>query len=223
MREFMEVLRASEVFSGIEPDEIEAMLKCLDADTREYARGEFLLNIGDRSERMGLMLNGSVHVMREDFWGRRDIIAELQPGNTFAESYACTGAPMSVAVQANSRCRVLYLNVRRVVSVCPSSCAFHTRLIVNLLGAISLNNLRLNEKLSYVTRRTTREKLLAYLSAQARHAGTSSFEVPLNRQQLADYLAVDRSAMSSELGRMRDEGIISFERGRFTLLKRGED
>ena len=223
MDEYMDVLLKSDVFSGIDSAEVSAMLKCLDAFKREYSRGEFILRYGSRTECTGLLLSGSIHIIREDFWGRRDIIAELKPGDTFAESYACTGAPMSVETMANSDCVVLYLNMQRVVKVCPSSCAFHTRLIVNLLSAIARSNLRLNEKLNYVTRRTTREKLLSYLSAQARLASSSTFDIPLNRQQLADFLSVDRSAMSAELSRMRSEGIISFEKNHFTLFKPEEE
>ena len=223
MGEYMDVLLKSDVFSGIDSAEVSAMLKCLDAFKREYSRGEFILRYGSRTECTGLLLSGSIHIIREDFWGRRDIIAELKPGDTFAESYACTGAPMSVETMANSDCVVLYLNMQRVVKVCPSSCAFHTRLIVNLLSAIARSNLRLNEKLNYVTRRSTREKLLSYLSAQARLASSSTFDIPLNRQQLADFLSVDRSAMSAELSRMRSEGIISFEKNHFTLFKPKEE
>lgn len=219
MDEYMDVLLGSDVFFDIDPAEVSAMLKCLDAFKREYGRGEFILRFGSCTECMGLLLSGSIHIIREDFWGRRDIIAELKPGDTFAESYACTGVPMSVDAIANSDCTVLYLNTQRVVKVCPSSCAFHTRLIVNLLSAVARSNLRLNEKLNYVTRRSTREKLLSYLSAQARRANASTFDIPLNRQQLADFLSVDRSAMSAELGRMRDEGIILFEKNHFTLFK----
>lgn len=167
---------------------------------------------------MGLVLAGSVHVVREDFWGRRDIIAELSPGETFAESFACTGAPLNVDVLANGDCAALYIDMSRALSSCSSACEFHARLIRNLIGAFAASNLRLNEKIAHVTRRSTREKLLSYLSAQARRAGSACFESPLNRQQLADYLAVDRSAMSAELGRMRDEGLIRFKRSRFTLV-----
>ena len=129
------------------------------------------------------------------------------------------GAPLSVDVLASEDCAALYLDAGRALSGCPSACAFHTQLIRNLTGVIAESNLRLNEKIAHVTRRSTREKLLSYLSAQARRAGSSRFELPLNRQQLADYLAVDRSAMSAELGRMRDEGLIRFARSRFELLK----
>ena len=181
MQEFLTTLTAARLFRGMAPADIEALLACVSAHERSYSRGEFLLRAGDKCPCLGLVLRGGVHVVREDFWGRRDIIAELRPGDVFAESFACTGAPLSVDVLES--------------------------------------NLRLNEKIAHVTRRSTREKLLSYLSAQARRAGSSRFELPLNRQQLADYLAVDRSAMSAELGRMRDEGLIRFERSRFELLK----
>ena len=219
MQEFLTTLTAARLFRSMAPADIEALLACVSAHERSYSRGEFLLCAGEECPCLGLVLRGGVHVVREDFWGRRDIIAELRPGDAFAESFACTGAPLSVDVLASEDCAALYLDAGRALSGCPSACAFHTQLIRNLTGVIAESNLRLNEKIAHVTRRSTREKLLSYLSAQARRAGSSRFELPLNRQQLADYLAVDRSAMSAELGRMRDEGLIRFARSHFELLK----
>lgn len=220
MREYMDVICSSELFAGISPPEAEAMLGCLNARVHSCERGGYILRSGGECGCMGLVLSGSAHVVRDDFWGRRDIIAELQPGGTFAESYACTpGALLTVDVLAASDCRVLFVDARRALTTCPAACAFHARLIRNLLSVIAASNLRLNEKLNHVTRRSTREKLLSYLSAQARRAGAATFTIPFDRQQLADYLSVDRCAMSSELGRMRNDGLIEFERSRFTLIQ----
>ena len=168
-------------------------------------------------ESVGLLLEGAVLVVQEDFWGNRNLIARIQPGQLFGESYACSGAPLGVDVVADSPSRVLWLNVHRVLSVCPNGCAYHSRLIRNLLSVLAEKNLRFKEKLDHMGQRTTREKLLSYLSAEARRQKSSEFDITFNRQQLADYLSVERSAMSAKLGKLREEGVLDFERSHFRL------
>ena len=133
--------------------------------------------------------------------------------------FACLrDVPLSVTATAAAPAQVLFLDVERVLHVCPSACAFHSRVVRNLLHLLAGKNYRLTEKLEHISRRTTREKLLSYLAAQSRAAHSAAFAIPFNRQQLADYLAVDRSAMSKELARMRADGLIEYERNRFRLM-----
>ncbi len=166
-----------------------------------------------------MVISGRVHILKEDFWGNRNIITEALPGDVFAEGYACTqGAELGISAVAAEDSRIIFMEVRRVIITCPSACAFHVRLIRNLLSVLARKNLLMDEKLTHLTQRTTREKLLSYLSSESKRQGSASFEIPYNRQQLADYLSVDRSAMSSELCRMRDEGILTFEKNRFRLV-----
>lgn len=207
------------LFSGLAEDEIESMLKCLSAAATEYPKNRMILRVGEAVNAMGVVLDGSVQILREDFWGNRNIIARAAPGQLFAESYACTpGAALGVSVMAETACTVLFLDVRRLLTSCSSACEFHARLIRNLLAVTAQKNLLLNEKISHLSQRTTREKLLSFLSAEALRQGSPSFEIAFNRQQLADYLSVDRSAMSNELCKMRDEGLLNFERSRFELI-----
>lgn len=216
--EALPVLRGSAIFAGISDGEIAAMLGCLGAGVREYGKGEFVLRSGDRAESMGLLLSGSVLVAQEDFWGNRNIMAGIRPGQLFAEAFACSpGAALSVSAEAEERCAVLWLGVGRVLTTCPSACPHHARLIRNLLSDLAEKNLRLQEKLTHMGQRTTREKLLSYLSAEARKQGSAEFDIPFSRQQLADYLSVERSAMSAELGRLRDDGVLTFRRSHFRL------
>ncbi len=198
--------------------EIESMLGCLGAKYDDFDKSECILRVGDAPESVGLLLSGSVLVVQEDYWGNRNIRARIAAGQVFAEAFACVpGAVMDVSVVADEPSRVLWLNVGRVLHTCPTACAHHSRMIRNLLADLAANNLRANEKLTHISRRSTREKLLSYLSAEARRRGQAAFSIPFNRQQLADYLSVERSAMSAELSRMQREGLLTVEKNRFSL------
>lgn len=207
------------LFSGIAAHDLPVLLGCLDARQRCFERGETLLREGQATSRLGLVVTGGVTMSKEDFWGNRDIVGQAGPADTFAESYACaSGSRLAVSVSATSATCVLLLDAGRLLTSCPAACSFHGRLIENLVSVIASKNLAMNEKLTHVTQRSTRDKLLSYLGAQSLKAGSSAFEVPFGRQQLADYLAVNRSAMCAELSRMRDDGLIDFHGRTFVLL-----
>lgn len=211
------LLTGCPLFSGVPAEDLPELLSALDARRQDFRRGSWLLRQGDTPVRLGILLSGRAHILREDFWGNRDIIAPLSPGELFGEAYACAGVSAGVGVQAEEDGAVLFLEVSRLSGV-PGG----ADLLENLLSATARKNLLLNEKLSHVTRRTTRDKLLSYLSREAARQG-STFTIPFDRQQLADYLAVDRSAMSAELGKLRREGLLDFRKNRFTLLRRPEE
>ena len=220
MRDDLLLLKKTKLFDGIQAEEIEAMLRCLSAVKRSYGKEESVFRVGERISSIALLLSGCVHIRREDYWGKLSILGEIAPGELFGEAYATPGSEAmvnnAVAVENST---VLFLDLRRVLTVCPSSCRFHAALIQNLFIVLAEKNRRLAQKMRHMSQRTTRDKLLSYLSEQSLRAGSSSFELPFNRQQLADFLSVDRSAMSNELCKMRDEGLLAFERNRFTLKK----
>ena len=221
MKEYLQVIRNSPLFQGLQDDQILSVLNCLSAKQHVYEKGEYVLAVGQHVDAFGFVLAGGVLVVQDDFWGNRNIIASIGEGEIFAESYACTaGVPLGVSVEAREHTAVLYLNVRRVLTTCSTACDYHNTLIRNLVAMLAAKNLRMNEKLQYVTQRSTREKLLSFLSAESRRGKGSTFQIPFNRQQLADYLSVDRSAMSNELCKLRDEGILAFEKNRFELFER---
>lgn len=221
MKEYYPVLKNSILFQGISEKELTAMLRCLSAYKKTFKKGEFLIQTGQTVDSIGFILSGSVMLLKDDCWGNRSIITKLKPGNLFGEAYACSaGTLAALSVTACEPATVLFLNVRRITTVCSSACGFHTRLIRNLLSVLANNALMLNQKIEHISQRTTREKLLAYLSEQALSAGSSTFSIPFNRQELADYLCVDRSAMSGELSRMQKEGILRFSKNHFTLLNK---
>lgn len=212
------VLKTSPLFMGISGQELSSLLSCLSPRTKNYHRDDMILRMGDHADALSMVLSGSVLVVEDDFWGNRNIVAHIGPGEVFAETYACLpSAALGVGAVAAEDTRVLFLNIRRVLTTCSASCLFHERLIRNLLSTLAQKNLYLNQKLRHMARRSTREKLLSYLSAQAMSHGSPRFDIPFNRQQLADYLSVDRSAMSSELGKMQKEGLLQYDRNHFML------
>ena len=218
MKEFFPTLHAAALFSGISDDELATLLSCLGARIDTFPKGSRLLRTGEAVEEVGLVLAGSALIMQEDIWGNRNILSKTGPGQTFAEAFAyAPGAVLNVSVEAESTMTVMFLHIRRVLSVCPSACSYHSRFIRNLLGELAEKNLRLNEKLTHMGQRTTRTKLMSYFSAEALRRGVYEFDIPFSRQQLADYLGVERSGLSVELGKMRDEGLLDFHKSHFLL------
>ncbi len=218
MKEFLPVIRSSSLFSGISETELTAMLSCLETREERFPKDTFLLRTGDTAESIGLVLSGSVLVVQEDIWGNRNILSKAGPGQTFAAAYAfAPGSLLNVSVLAETPVTAMFLNVKRVLNVCPSACEHHSRIIRNLLGELAEKNLRFGEKLTHMGQRTTRAKLMSYFSAEAQRLGTYEFDIPFSRQQLADYLAVERSGLSLELGKMRSEGLLDFHKSHFIL------
>ena len=219
MKKYFQTIKNSKLFTGITESEIESMLGCLSAAVKMYKKGDIIYRAGENISSVAMLLDGSVHIQKEDYWGNLSILDSVSPGELFGEVFACLeNEPMAYNAEAVKDCSVLMLDVTRVLTTCTNACKFHARLIRNLLSAISDKNRILTQKMLHISQRSTREKLLSYLSEQSLKHGSASFDIPFNRQQLADYLSVDRSAMSSELGRMRDEGLLKFEKNRFTLL-----
>ena len=218
MQEFLSVIRTSTLFTGVEENEISAMLHCLDARTETFPKDAFLLREGDTTSSIGLVLQGSALVVQEDVWGNRNILSRANPGQTFATAFACApGAVLNMSVVAETAVTVLNLNVRRILTVCSSACTHHSKVVRNLLGDLAEKNLRFNEKLTHMGQRTTRAKLMSYFSMVARKEGSFEFEIPFSRQQMADYLGVERSGLSLELSKMRDEGLLDYHKNRFVL------
>lgn len=218
MKDFLPVIRSSPLFSGISAEEASAMLSCLQAEKKDFPKEAFLLHAGDTAESIGLILSGSILVIQEDIWGNRNILSKAGPGQTFAAAYACApGSVLNVNVFAETPVTALFLNVKRILNVCPSACTHHSRIIRNLLSDLAEKNLRFSEKLTHMSQRTTRDKLMSYLSAEAQRLGTYEFDIPFSRQQLADYLGVERSGLSLELGKMRSEELLDFHKNHFAL------
>lgn len=219
MKRYIPILKNTQLFSGASDEDIEAMLGCLQARLCTYKKGEYVLREGERIERLMMLVKGELHIQRDDYWGNRSIISMVGVGEMFGEAYAAPeSGPLMNDVLAVEDSAVIFLDIGKLLTVCPNGCKFHAMAVKNLFFAISEKNRKLVRKLGYMSRRTTREKLIAYLSEEAKRQNSGAFSIPFNRQQLADFLSVDRSAMSNELCRLRDEGLIEFEKNRFRLL-----
>ncbi len=218
MKKYINTLKLSRLFGGIEENEIEEVLLLLSAVKKEFGKNEYIFRAGERVTSVALLLDGSVHIQREDYWGNLSILNKIFRGEVFGEAYALpgSGAILNNAV-ATEISTVLFLDFNRIFDVNPSEYVFSQKLIQNFFELLAEKNRVLAQKLAHMSQRTTREKLLSYLSEQSIKSGSSSFDIPFTRQQLADFLSVDRSAMSNELCRMRDDGLICFNKNRFTL------
>ncbi|MDD3394638.1 MAG: Crp/Fnr family transcriptional regulator [Anaerotignum sp.] len=215
---YMQILKKSPLFSGIQTDEIQSMLTCLSVIEKKYEKNELIFRHGETVDTMGLVLSGCVHIMKEDFWGNRTILSEVTPSQMFGEAFACAhNQDLTVSVLSVEPTTVLFLDIKQILNTCSSACIFHTRLIRNLLSVLAEKNIMLTRKIDHISKRTTREKLLSYLSAESLKAGSPSFQIPFNRQQLADYLAVDRSAMSLELSKLQKEAFLTYQKNLFHL------
>ena len=219
MEEFLPILLRCPLFAGVAPEELAAMLFCMSPRIVACGKGEYLFSEGDPARQMGVMLSGSAQIIQEDYHGDRSIVGDLQPGQLFGETFALAQVPaLPVSVVCTEPGRVMLLDCRRIVTTCSTACSHHQRIITNLLQATAQKNLHLHRKLTILSRRTTREKLMAYLSDQARMHRSREFTVPFNRQALADYLGVERSALSAEIGKLRDLGVLESTKSHFKLL-----
>ena len=218
MKEYITILKRTKLFFGVSEDDIFAMLDCLDAKLSSFQKGETVLQQGKTLNSIPVLVKGKLHIQNEDYWGNRSILGSIDVGEMFGEAYAApeSGTLLNdvVAVEDST---VIFFDIKRILTTCSSACRFHAMVVQNLFFAICKKNRNLVQKLGHMSKRTTREKLISYLSEEAKKHNRSHFEIPFNRQQLADFLSVDRSAMSNELCKMRDEGLLAFHKNRFEL------
>lgn len=220
MKEFYPILQQCPLFDGIRMDELAAMLVCLGSKKISVKKGQTIFREGDPATHVGIVLTGAVQLIREDYYGNRSIVAHIDSAQLFGETYACAGvSALPISVVADEDCEALLIDCRRITMSCTNACAFHSRVIFNLLRLVATKNLVFDQKIQVTSKRTTREKLMTYLMNQTKLQGSSSFSVPYDRQELADYLEVDRSGLSAEISKLRREGILECEKNHFTLLQ----
>lgn len=207
------------LFRGISPQEIESMMNCLQAVEKEFPRDAIIHYAGNTISSMGLVLSGSVSIENDDVWGNKSILDRVLPGHVFAENYACLpGEPLMVNIVAAEPSKILFMNTDKMFTVCSDACGFHNRLIRNMLIISAQKSLNLSRRIMHTSSKTIRGRLLSYLSYQVKLHGKNEFDIPFNRQQLADYLSVDRSALSYELSKMQRDGLLQVKRSHFVLL-----
>lgn len=219
MKNYLPILKKSNLFMGMDETEIEAMLSCLSSRIKSFGKNETILRSGEKISSVGMVLSGLAFIEKEDFWGNRSIISEISPGMIFAEAYACLSqTPIEMNVIASEDTTIMFLNVNKILTICTSACSFHSRLIQNLLTTFAQKNVTLTKKIQYISLKTIRDRLLSYLSTESLKAESTVFEIPFNRQQLADYLSVDRSALSNEISKLQREGILFCSKNKFEIL-----
>lgn len=208
-----------ELFDGISSTDITKLFSCFNLQERTFLKGQTIIQEGNLIDSIGLILNGFVQILRNDYEGNRTIEASFGTGAVFAESFICAGinqSPVTVIAVENST--IVFIPFIKITRQCKSSCLFHHQLIENMIKLLARKNILLSAKIKIVAKRTIRDKVLAFLEQERRKNNSTTFEIPYSRNELADFLYVDRSALSRELSNMKNEALINFERNSFTLL-----
>lgn len=219
MKKYLETLRKCPLFHQIQDDDLLKMLGCLGAKVESFDKKYTIFAEGTPAKYIGILLSGSAQIVQVDYYGNRSILSSVAPSEVFAEAFACAGMDtLPVTVTANEPCEVMLINRDHILHTCQNHCGFHQQLIFNLMKDLASKAILFQQKIEITSKRTTREKLMAYLLLYAKKANSNSFEIPFDRQELADYLEVDRSGLSAEISKLRKEGILENRRKRFTLL-----
>lgn len=218
MEKYLEILSRCPLFAGISREDMMQMLGCLSGSVRQIPKGGYVFSEGDPARLVGVVLSGTVQIVRDDYYGRRSILAQAEAAELVGEVFACAHVDvLPVSALCVKDCRVLMLDCRRMLTVCTNACGFHNMLVKNMLRIVSEKNVLLSQKIRYMSQKTTRQKLMDYLMDQAKLQGKPEFTIPYDRQALADFLGVERSAMSAELGKLKKAGIVDFQGAKFSL------
>ena len=219
MKEYFGILKKCPLFFGIDESNLCNLLDCLNAKVLSFMKNQVIIEEGTPAKYFGIVLSGSVSITKLDYFGNKSIISVIEPSDLFGESFACAETKaVSVSVVAQNDSEIMLIDCKRIIHSCSNSCEFHSRIIYNLLKILAEKNLMFNQKIEITSKRTTREKLMTFLSFQAAKNSSNSFYIPFDRQSLADYLEVDRSGLSCEIGKLRKEGIIESKRNYFKIL-----
>lgn len=220
MKKYYDILKKVAIFENIDENQLDNLLECLGSRIQEYAKNDVIFMTDSRISSVGIVLSGSAQIIKEDVMGNRTLVTELSEGDIFGEAYACANVSrIPVSVLTTTGCEVLFIQFSRIVTTCTSACSFHSTLIKNMLQLIAQKNIFLNNRMDILSQRTTREKLAAYFTMQIKKTGKNKFKIPFSRDELADFLCVNRSALSRELCNMRDENILSFNKNEFEILR----
>ncbi len=219
MKKYFDVLRKCPLFNFIDDESLLRMLACFGAKVEFFDKKFTVFTEGTSAKYIGIVLSGNVQIIQVDYYGNRNILSTVNPSGMFAEAFACAEInSLPVSVVANVPSEIMLIDCSHILHTCQNNCGFHQQLIYNLMKALATQNIEFHKKIEITSKRTTRDKLMAYLLACAKDAGNSSFDIPYDRQELADYLEVERSGLSAEIGKMRKEGILDSHKNHFELL-----
>lgn len=219
MKKYISALKQCGLFAEIQDENLTAMLGCLGAKVFSLQKDMTIFQEGTPAKYIGIVLSGAIQMVQDDFYGNRSIITRIGENGIFGESFACAGIkelPVSFIASENSE--VLFIDCQRITNTCCNACSFHKQVIFNLLHLVARKNLDFHQKIEITSKRTTREKIMTYLLSEAKQAHNTTFTIPYDRQALADYLGVERSAMSAEISKLRKDGILECHKNNFKLL-----
>lgn len=212
------LLLGTKLFEGLSSEDVKTMCECLQYKVKKHKKGEVIFSAGQKNVQLALVVSGSVIIENNDFWGNNNILNYIGAGETFAETYACLPEkPMIINAISAEDSEIIFFDVEKVLKSCGSGCMYHGTIIRNLLNICAFKNLNLTSKIFHISPKSMRGKIIAYLSDFATESGKTQFDIPFNREQLANYLQVDRSALSAELGKMKKDGLIYYEKNHFIL------
>ena len=219
LKKYLRILRKCPLFNGIEDENLLRMLTCLGAKIEFFDKKYTIFGEGTPAKYIGIVLSGSVQMMQIDYFGNRSILSEIGVTEVFAEAFACAEInELPVTVIANEPSEIMLIDSSHILHTCQNHCGFHGQLIYNLMRDLANKTIAFHQRIEITSKRSTREKLLTYLMIQAKKNGAQSFDIPFDRQELADYLEVDRSGLSAEIGKLKKEGIIDTYKNHFVLL-----
>lgn len=219
MKNYINYLKNMPLFKNISSNRIHELLEILNAYVNHYQKNEYVKHTGDPVNFIGIILEGNIQIIQDDFYGNRNIIASFDAGSLFAEAFVCAGIPtLPVDILANSNTEIMFISSQKIFAPCSCCCEYHHIFITNLLKIVATKNIILSQKLHCISHKTTEEKILSYLNSQAKLHDSYEFDIPFNRQGLADYLGVERSAMSTVINQLVKQEVIETNRSHFKIL-----
>ena len=219
MKKYLNILKKCPLFTDICDEDLLRMLGCLGARVTLFDKKYTIFSEGSPAKYIGIVLSGAAQIIQIDYDGNRSILSDIRPSEVFAEAFACAGVEsLPVSVIADAPSEIMLIDCSHILHTCSNNCGFHQQLIFNLMKDLAIKTTLFHQKIEIISRRTTREKLLTYLSFQSKKEGSTSFTIPFDRQELADYLEVDRSGLSAEISKMKNDGLIKNQKNHFELL-----
>ena len=219
MKKYFKILQKCPLFYDIRDEQLPAFLRCLGARVIEVEKNSVIFSEGERATHVGIMLTGSAQIINYDYYGNRSILGTVGPSELFADEFACSETPeLPVSIVADEKSEIMLIECSRILHTCSSACSFHQQMIFNLMKNLALKSLSFHQRADIISKRSTREKLMSYLLMQAKKVNSNRFDIPFDRQELADFLEVDRSGLSTEIGKLKKQGIISNNKRHFELL-----
>ena len=219
MEQYFKILKNCPLFRSFNDSDFIHILPCLNIQIKKYKADDFIFLLGDQVDSIGIVLEGTVEIIKENLVGNRHIIASLGTSNIFAEGIVCTKDRISpVSVLTKTETTVMLIPYQKVITSCEQTCNFHIQLIENMMILLGEKNYILNHKIDLLMIKGMKEKLATFLLYESRRHNSNRFDIDFNRNELAEYLNVSRPSMSRELANMKDNGIIDYHMNSFHIL-----